>query len=338
MKPESKPQLGWTLAVAWLVALGCAGAEGQIRDDPPAGSTGPVAVAGAAVRAVVPDGFIGSFSPAGDQIAYSRTPENAGIAVLNLRSGARRNLTSTGAAPVWSPDGRWIAYQRGEAEKPGNTEEVWLVGADGNGARLLMAQAASPAWLPGGHALVVRSRKDDRLLRVPVDGKAPAEVFHEGATAPFPAVSPDGARVAFSRDDRLEVIDRQSKQKALHWATPGLDGLLAAWSPDGKRLAFSGDAETPIGLWIIDVEGRRAVQLAVGPTTRPAWSADGQTLAFDLREPRRRSIWAVDRGLVERCLARAGITEDQLAFGAGLCPEAIKLPLAALPASGASSD
>jgi dipeptidyl aminopeptidase/acylaminoacyl peptidase len=187
--------------------------------------------------------------------------------------------------------------------------------------------------LPGGHALVVKSRKEDHLLKVAVEGKAPPERFHDGTTAAAPAISADGARVAFGRDDRLQVVDRQSKQTVMGWATPGVSALLAAWSPDGKRLAFSGDAQTPIGLWTMDVEGRRAVQLAVGHYLRPAWSADGETLAFDLQQPRRRSVWAVDRALVDRCLARAGIAEDQLAFGAGLCPEALEMPQEPAPRS-----
>jgi hypothetical protein len=59
-------------------------------------------------------------------------------------------------------------------------------------------------------------------------------------------------------------------------------------------------------------------------TCAPPGSPDGQTLAFDLREPKRRAIWTVGRNFVEACLARASIAQDEIGFGAGLCPEALR--------------
>jgi Tol biopolymer transport system component len=317
----------WTVPAVMVVALACAGSEGQVRGGSPTEGLRPWSAASGGARRVVQDGFGASFSPGGDQIAYSRMPENTGIAVLDLRSGGKRDLTTVGKAPVWSPDGRSIAYVRGASETALDAEEVWLVGADGSGApRLLLAQAGAPAWVQGGRALVVQSRKESRLLEVAVAGNRAPELFHDGLTSSHPAVSADGGRLAFSRDERLEIVDRQTKQGALGWATPGVTRLRAAWSPDGKRLAFGGNSLAPIGLWILDVDGRRAVQIAVGNHMRPAWSADGQSLAFDVQQFGRRSIWMLDRSVVERCLARAAIAESQLGFGAGLCPEAIKTP------------
>jgi hypothetical protein len=101
---------------------------------------------------------------------------------------------------------------------------------------------------------------------------------------------------------------------------------VARLSPDGKRLAFTGNSSTPIGLWVVDVERKRAVQLAVGHFTRPVWSADGQALAVDLREAKRRAIWRMGRGFVERCLDRAAVAEGDLRLGTGACPEALRTP------------
>ena len=65
-----------------------------------------------------------SLSPDGNHVAFSWTgpkQDNPDIYVQQIGSGSPLRLTTdprNDYNPVWSPDGRWIAFLRGEPAKP----------------------------------------------------------------------------------------------------------------------------------------------------------------------------------------------------------------------------
>jgi dipeptidyl aminopeptidase/acylaminoacyl peptidase len=108
-----------------------------------------------------------------------------------------------------------------------------------------------------------------------------------------PQISPDGARVAFTR----VAVDREkdayvtslwiaeaggdSPPRAL---TAGRRDSQPRWSPDGRTLAFvrGGEAKQPSQIWLLPMDGGEAApltKLAKGASS-PAWSPDGTRLAF----------------------------------------------------------
>ena len=48
----------------------------------------------------------------------------------------------------WSPDGRWLAFMRVMAAEAVQPPEIWIIGADGSGARKLAGWGYLPAWSP----------------------------------------------------------------------------------------------------------------------------------------------------------------------------------------------
>jgi TolB protein len=110
------------------------------------------------------------WSPDGRRIAFeqwARNPTNnysdrdSEIYAMTLDGGPQIRLTTNreyDGSPVWSPDGRRIAFVRfghGCAECPaavrGRNEEIFVVNADGTGLRRLTHNRvgeASPAWQP----------------------------------------------------------------------------------------------------------------------------------------------------------------------------------------------
>ena len=72
-----------------------------------------------------------SFSPDGNQVAFGWTGSdgnNPDIYVQQIGAGAPLRLTTNPGndySPMWSPDGRWIAFLRGEGE--GRPHELRLV-------------------------------------------------------------------------------------------------------------------------------------------------------------------------------------------------------------------
>lgn len=117
-----------------------------------------------------------AFSPDGEQIAYvTDSDENGSLSygdrtsyanelyVMHVDKGDTRRLARTyrlnERAPLWSPDGDAIAYQRGEVIGNAEGTVVVLVRADGKCPRLtafdrkLAVWHGSPAWRPGSAAV-----------------------------------------------------------------------------------------------------------------------------------------------------------------------------------------
>src|SRR5690349_14021366 len=101
-------------------------------------------------------------SPDGKRAAYGLTSTNtekdkdfSAIWLVDVASGESRQFTSGTAndsSPIWSPDGKQIAFlsTRGEGEKP----QIYLIPVDGGEARALTSLkqgvGGGIAWSPDG--------------------------------------------------------------------------------------------------------------------------------------------------------------------------------------------
>jgi TolB protein len=111
-----------------------------------------------------------------------------GLFVVDADGGGAHQIVS-GPIPdaQWSPDGRWIAFTEGEAER----SDVFVVHPDGTGLRKLTSSADglaswAPVWSPDGSTLLLtRSPSagafDSNLWIVGVDGSRPTQVTYQGA-------------------------------------------------------------------------------------------------------------------------------------------------------------
>jgi Tol biopolymer transport system component len=96
------------------------------------------------------------FSPDGSQIVFSRVGD--GIYLVPSLGGTERLLVKGGSMPVWSPDGKFIAYSTGVA---GSREGfgLFIVPATAGAARKVetgLATLCCPLWSPDGKHLLVR--------------------------------------------------------------------------------------------------------------------------------------------------------------------------------------
>lgn len=138
-----------------------------------------------------------SWSPDGRWIAYSSNRsgttvrdaiwnDNTDIFIVSADSGQERQLTTHAgpdAGPVWSPDGRWIAYSSSELIKSGaNQMDVKVVRADGGEPLNLTADfdysISGIEWAKDGKHIYFTAAEGltSKLYKVPATGGKPVAV------------------------------------------------------------------------------------------------------------------------------------------------------------------
>ena len=131
-----------------------------------------------------------AWSPDGSSIAcVSAQGDVAGIFALDPAGGGLRLLFPSSedqraGDPSWSPDGAWIAYT--VLNRSTNHRHVWVMAADGSGARQLTftgARDRTPTWSPDGTriAFARQSQQEPRydIYIVPFEGGAEERVTYD---------------------------------------------------------------------------------------------------------------------------------------------------------------
>jgi TolB protein len=210
-------------------------------------------------------------------------------------TGAKRGESPT--LPVWSPDGKRLAFVRFRAAGGPGALQVYVVNADGSGERLV-GEGTLPRWTNDGRSLVVERPvappKATTIHVLSVDGKG-QRLLAVGSGA---AISHDGSKVAFVRFTyRRRAGQFMRAGSSLHTISLTGTGLrrLAkvtglgsgfvqpSWLPDDSAIAVierKGDlGPPPDPLVTVSPSGqRRVVVRDVGETYD--WSPKGDLIAY----------------------------------------------------------
>lgn len=231
-----------------------------------------------------------AISPDHTQVAFASNRSGYwDLYLLDLSNGEIQQLTNTpeyDAAPTWSPDGRFLAY---ETYLEDNLEIVILALAEPQQPILLSDHPAadySPCWSPQGRTLAFVSTRSGKAEVWLADlDKAAPERFTNLSQTPLaaeahPLWSPDGSALAWASLDENGahnlVVYREVQVSDLG------SGDWAAWSPDGSMLATVLGEPNRSFLTAYTVEGGL---LALPPISLPG-SVQGLTWAdADLPSP-----------------------------------------------------
>jgi Tol biopolymer transport system component len=202
--------------------------------------------------------------------------------------GGKPMEIGTAFAPRWSPDGTRIAFVR---------NNLWVIGADGNGEQQLSLDVNQAVWSPDGKTIAfVSGGRTDGLYILNPDG-ARISITRPGDPAPdSPDWSPDGRQIAYvatSPDGHNEIyLAPADGSQSTQLAAGASDAADPAWSPDGTEIAFIRSGR----IWTTKTDGTAltAVTATARQIASPAWSPDGRSIAFELRGAKHAQINVVD--------------------------------------------
>jgi Tol biopolymer transport system component len=196
--------------------------------------------------------------------------------------------------PRISPDGRIVAFARGEA--------LWAWGIAGGGepVRVLDLEGTTagspPVWSPDSKQIIISLGtyvKDGpwafKTVRVNADGTGKAElgIPSEDGVHDWSA---DGQWLltASSRNARIgwQLYVMRPDGSGLRQLTEGGNPFYPRFSPDGRRLLYAdGTTEERRGIWVMGFDGqeRRRVFATGKAVASACWSPDGARIAVAMR-------------------------------------------------------
>jgi dipeptidyl aminopeptidase/acylaminoacyl peptidase len=267
----------------------------------------------------VPDGIaitqpadaIAVAAPDGKSFVYVRDVgggrERYQLFLFRLDTSETRALTE-GDAPLWSPDGKWLAYV--STRRNGTDADVYVMDPERPDSSRLVAEAKGSwrvvDWSPDGKALLALesiSSAESRLWLLDVQSGAVREVR--------PAAEPSLTRAALFRTPSIIIASNDAGAEYLRLvqidlttaktsviAEPRGDVDAISLSPDKSRIAFV-DLEDGAGvLRVHDLKLQQPIRLnglPEGSVLSVSWHPTRQEIVFDVNSSRHpRDVFSLD--------------------------------------------
>lgn len=275
-----------------------------------------------------------AWSPDGRMIAFaSNTNDSASLYIMNA-SGSNptklidaKDLSMNNQAtpdwqlgigrPVWSPDGKKIAF--GASHKIRGTLfifDMYVIDADGSNLVSPADHAfdSDPAWSPDSQKIAFVSGVEwDKvgfifnscggiggICVMNADGTNPISLPHKKGGEGNPSWSPDGKKIAFTADwtgDSEVYVMNADGTNPINLTNYGAGwDANPIWSPDGDKIAFNSYRDGNYEIYVIKADGSNLINLTNNPSDEGGlvWSPDSTKIAFASGRAGNSEIYVID--------------------------------------------
>jgi Tol biopolymer transport system component len=241
------------------------------------------------------------------KIAYSISttpdddPQFRSIWVANADGTNARTLITYAWSPVFSPDGKQIAYYGKPRSAP---EGMYVANADGGNPVLALNDATACCfnWSRDGAWIVytdstVKTRPGGPIKLLKMDGLYKT-ITDLKVTGSNPVFSPDGKLIAYSGGEpnttTLGIMVAPTDGSGAARVLTRDNGGNPHWSPDGRHIVYqapSDDQHRQVFVVNADGSGRRRLTNGRGNDIQPIYSRDGNLIFY--RSDQNGTSWAI---------------------------------------------
>lgn len=205
-------------------------------------------------------------------------------------------------APVWSPDGKSIAFPVNQSDQTGRFETVLAVDVETRVERKLTdarwQQAGQPRWLADG-LLVSASETSTgppQLWHISLPGGTASRITRDLDSYEYPSISSDGNTLAAIQEHIVSNIwtvgNSYGDAKQIVSEAGRFNEII--WLADG-RIAYTSNASGSSEIWTMNSDGSAARQITSGANARLGLSvtADKGQLIFAAERDGKYNLWRV---------------------------------------------
>lgn len=189
--------------------------------------------------------------------------------------------------PVWSPDGKRIAY----TSYRNYTAGLYILDLEAGKVTPVSTRGINfaPSFSPDGKKLAFCSSMDgnSEIYVSDAAGKGIKRLTFNQAIDTAPAWSPTSREIAFESDrsgvDQPQIYIMDAEGSNVRRVSFGSSYATSpAWSPVGDRIAYVSRVESIFDLYVLNLRNNQIVKLTESNARNesPAWSPDGRHLVF----------------------------------------------------------